>query len=116
MDALHLILAYYGMPEENIESAITQIAQGYGASRYLEGVKSGAEAVSEPEKKDGVRFICCGKYSSAVKDSIVYYTIPEDDRKCVMIWLQGGFTINNHYSSEEEAVKQYKNLDALMKK
>lgn len=116
MDALHEILAHFGMPEENIESAITQIAQGYGAQRYLEGVKSGAEAVSEPEKKDGVRFIGCGKYSTAVKDSIVYFTIPENDRKCVVIGLQGGFTINSHYSSEEEAIKQYKNLAALMKK
>lgn len=47
MDALHDILKHYGMPEENIESAITQIAQGYGAQRYLEGVDSGAKAVSE---------------------------------------------------------------------
>ena len=39
------ILRYYGMPEENIDMAINQIAQGYGACRYLDGVKDGAEAV-----------------------------------------------------------------------
>lgn len=39
------ILRYYGMPEENIDMAINQIAHGYGACRYLEGVAAGAEAV-----------------------------------------------------------------------
>jgi hypothetical protein len=53
MKALTEILKFYGMPEDNIDMAITQIAQGYGACRYLEGVKSGAEAVKEIiEKKD----------------------------------------------------------------
>lgn len=47
MSALHEILGYYGMPEENIESAVEQIAETYGASRYLDGVKAGAEAVKE---------------------------------------------------------------------
>lgn len=32
---LHEILAYYGMPEENILSAITKIAQGYGVRRWM---------------------------------------------------------------------------------
>ena len=41
------ILRYYGMPEENIDMAINQIAQGYGACRYLDGVKAGAEAVRD---------------------------------------------------------------------
>jgi hypothetical protein len=35
------------MPEENIESAVEQIAETYGACRYLDGVTAGAEAVSE---------------------------------------------------------------------
>ena len=39
-------LRYYGMPEENIEKCVTQIAEGYGACRYLDGVKDGAEAVN----------------------------------------------------------------------
>lgn len=43
------ILRYYGMPEENIDMAITQIAQGYGACRYLDGVTAGAKAVKETE-------------------------------------------------------------------
>jgi hypothetical protein len=47
MSVLHKILAYYGMPEENIESAVEQIAETYGAFRYLEGVKAGADAVKE---------------------------------------------------------------------
>ena len=115
MDALHEILAHFGMPKENIESAITQIAQGYGAQRYLEGVSSGAKAVSELGKKEEVKFIAVGEYSNIVKDSVVYYNIPEDDKKCVTIWLQGGFTVNCRYDSEEYAIKQYKNLDALMK-
>ncbi len=38
-------LRYYGMPEENIEKCATQIMQGYGACRYLDGVSDGAEAV-----------------------------------------------------------------------
>jgi hypothetical protein len=47
MSALHEILAHYGMPKENIESAVEQIAETYGACRYLEGVAAGAEAVKE---------------------------------------------------------------------
>ena len=38
-------LWYYGMPPDNIEKCANQIAQGYGACRYLEGVKDGADAV-----------------------------------------------------------------------
>ena len=56
--SLHEILAYYGMPEENIESAITQIAQGYGACRYLEGVAMGAEATG---KGSGFVPLCTSK-------------------------------------------------------
>lgn len=51
MSALKEILAHYGMPKENIDDAITQIAQGYGACRYLEGVNDGAEAVIEQMTK-----------------------------------------------------------------
>ena len=47
MSALHEILGYYGMPEENIETAVEQIAETYGACRYLDGVAAGAEAVKE---------------------------------------------------------------------
>ena len=47
MSVLYKILAYYGMPEENIETAVEQIAETYGACRYLDGVKAGAEAVKE---------------------------------------------------------------------
>lgn len=38
------------MPEENIEIAIEQIAETYGACRYLDGVSDGAEAVTETTK------------------------------------------------------------------
>lgn len=47
MSALHEILAHYGMPKQNIESAVELIAETYGACRYLDGVKAGAEAVKE---------------------------------------------------------------------
>lgn len=47
MSALHEILAYYGMPKYNIEAAAEQIAETYGACRYLDGVKAGADAVKE---------------------------------------------------------------------
>jgi hypothetical protein len=47
MSVLYKILAYYGMPKENIESAVEQIAETYGACRYLDGVATGAEAVNE---------------------------------------------------------------------
>ena len=40
-------LEHFGMPKENIENCANQIAQGYGASRFLEGVEVGAEAVTE---------------------------------------------------------------------
>ena len=40
-------LAFFGCPEENIEKCATQIAQGYGAIRFLEGIQLGAEAVNE---------------------------------------------------------------------
>lgn len=44
-------LRYFGMPEENIEKCATQIAQGYGACRYLDGVNDGAKAVDELGKE-----------------------------------------------------------------
>ena len=47
MKALTEILKFYGMPEDNIDMAINQIAQGYGACRFLEGVQLGAEAVAD---------------------------------------------------------------------
>lgn len=40
-------LAFFGMPADNVERCATQIAQGYGAIRFLEGVQSGAAAVTE---------------------------------------------------------------------
>ncbi len=47
-------LRHFGMPEENIDNCITQITQGYGACRFLEGVSLGAEAVVEQmNKKQG---------------------------------------------------------------
>ena len=52
-------LAFFGCPEENIEKCATQIAQGYGAIRYLEGVQHGAEAVNElakQEQPEGLHF------------------------------------------------------------
>lgn len=44
-------LKFFGMPTENIENCATQIAQDYGACRYLEGVQHGAEAVNELGKE-----------------------------------------------------------------
>lgn len=61
MSALKEILEYYGMPKENIESATEQIAETYGANRYLEGVANGAEAVKElgeQTKKPSFRIVC----------------------------------------------------------
>jgi len=46
-------LRFYGMPEENIEAAVLMIQQGYGASRYLEGVADGAQAVTDLAKENG---------------------------------------------------------------
>lgn len=45
-------LEHFGMPKENIDNCITQIAQGYGACRYLEGIQHGAEAVNELAKQE----------------------------------------------------------------
>jgi hypothetical protein len=47
MTTLEEILGFYGMPKYNIEAAAEQIAETYGACRYLDGVKVGAEAVNE---------------------------------------------------------------------
>lgn len=49
-------LRHFGMPEENIEKCVTQIAQGYGACRYLEGVQIGAEAVNELAEQEHPSF------------------------------------------------------------
>ena len=49
--SLEYWLEHFGMPKENIEFCATQIAQGYGAYRYLEGVRHGAEAVNELGKE-----------------------------------------------------------------
>lgn len=43
MEKIKKWLRYYGMPQENIDKCATQIAQGYGACRYLDGVNDGAE-------------------------------------------------------------------------
>lgn len=45
-------LEHFGMPKENIDNCITQIAQGYGACRYFEGIQHGAEAVNELAKQE----------------------------------------------------------------
>ena len=45
-------LRFYGMPEENIEAAVLMIQQGYGASRYLDGVADGAQAVTYLAKEN----------------------------------------------------------------
>lgn len=45
MDKIKYWLEYYGMPKENIYVCATMIAQGYGVCRYLDGVKTGAEAI-----------------------------------------------------------------------
>jgi len=45
-------LEHFGMPKENIDYCITQIAQGYGACRYLEGIQHGAEAINELAKQE----------------------------------------------------------------
>jgi len=47
MKTLKEILAYYGMPEDTIGFAVQQIAETYGAQRYLDGVADGAQAVEE---------------------------------------------------------------------
>lgn len=47
MEKIKKWLRYYGMPQENIDKCATQIAQGYGACRYLDGVNDGAEWVNE---------------------------------------------------------------------
>lgn len=51
MSVLEKILSHFGMPKENIVFATTQIAQTYGAERYLEGVAIGAEAHAELGKQ-----------------------------------------------------------------
>ena len=69
-------LRYYGMPEENIETCINQIAQGYGASRYLDGVANGADAVAE------------------MKPQIWFdarTTLPEDDGSEILCLEEGGY-------------------------
>jgi len=52
MTTLEKILIYYGMPESNIQTAIEQIAETYGANRYLEGVMAGVDAVDELREKE----------------------------------------------------------------
>ena len=51
-NTLEYWLRYYGMPEESIDAAVMMIEQGYGASRYLEGVADGAQAVTDLAKAD----------------------------------------------------------------
>lgn len=92
-------LRAFGMPEENIEGCITQIAQGYGACRYLEGVQHGAEASVElaaKTKAGKVHFspICwfvqkipsdkwddkANKWAKALRDRLVREGYAEDAR------------------------------------
>lgn len=46
-DRVEFWLGYYGMPKENIEVCARQLRQGFGASRYMEGVAAGGAAVKE---------------------------------------------------------------------
>lgn len=82
-------LEHFGMPKENIDNCITQIAQGYGACRYLEGVQHGAEAVNELAQQEHPSLpsnldeaakkiaygVCKQLPNGTEKDSIVYYAI-----------------------------------------
>ena len=51
-DKISYWLRFYGTPEESIEAAVMMIEQGYGATRYLEGVADGAQAVTDLAKAD----------------------------------------------------------------
>lgn len=53
MTTLKEILIHYGMPKYNVDAAIQQIAETYGANRYLDGVIDGADAVNELAEKKG---------------------------------------------------------------
>ena len=99
------ILRFYGMPEEDIDLAINQIAQGYGACRYLDGVKDGAEAVGstaegEKSKTRNKKIISIGGIK-IVTDKVVYFGIDNDDPKCFKVCLVGPNQINNRYDTAE---------------
>ena len=67
-------LAFFGCPEENIEKCATQISQGYGAIRYLEGVQRGAEAVNELAQQE--------QPEVDLEREIIKYKVPfSDDRE-----------------------------------
>lgn len=111
------ILRFYGMPEENIDLAINQIAQGYGACRYLDGVKDGAEAVGSMSEKDGSRkkeVISFGDFSNIIADKVIHFGIDESNKRCFKIFLEGPFTVTNQYDTEEVCKKSFENFAKLM--
>lgn len=114
------ILRYYGMPEENIDMAINQIAQGYGACRYLDGVKDGAEAVGstaegEKSKTRNKKIISIGGIK-IVTDKVVYFCIDNDDPKCFKVCLVGPNQINNRYDTAEICLESFNKFAELMDK
>lgn len=114
------ILRFYGMPEENIDLAINQIAQGYGACRYLDGVKDGAEAVGstaegEKSKTWNKKIISIGGIKIAT-DKVSYFYIDEEDRRCFKVMLVGPYQINNRCDTVEKCQESFNKFAELMDK
>ena len=114
------ILRFYGMPEENIDLAINQIAEGYGACRYLDGVKDGAEAIGEIAKEGEdtkkTKVIRFGDFSNIIADKVIHFGIDESNKRCFKIFLEGPFTVTNQYDTEEFCKTEFEKFVGLMNK
>ena len=51
---------------------------------------------------------------TTVKDKIVYFTIDNVNKRNLLIWLVGGFTITNCYVSEEVCKSEFERLKKIM--
>ncbi len=62
--SLEYWLAFFGCPEENIEKCATQIAQGYGAIRYLKASRTERKQSMNLHSRSSRRWIWRRKWKS----------------------------------------------------
>ncbi len=51
---------------------------------------------------------------AAVKDKVVYFTIDNDNKRNLLIWLVGGFKVCNQYESEKLCMNAYNEMYKIM--
>lgn len=113
-------LAFFGCPEENIEKCATQIAQGYGAIRFLEGVQLGAEAVNELAQQEQPDNEDIDKVAQELYEHLYELkrrnNVPTnlyDKQEIIDLWKAGIVYRRSHPKQEQPEVDLEKEIDRV---